>query len=125
MGNMLSPTANMDACRRLINDLERIFELLSESDDCQAALLFEEEYCIKEFRESDEKLCLCVLYTLSVEACEQRSQDVQSLRSTVLKTCDMCMSLAGENYFTGGYEIKILKALNDEVREVMEVIESV
>ncbi len=120
---MLSPTANMDGCRRLVNDIESIFELLS---DCESEnpLLMPEEYCVKEFVELDGRVCLCILYTLCEGACEERSQEVESLKSTITQSCDMCMSLAGENYFTGGYEIKIMKALNEEVRELVEVIVS-
>jgi len=113
----------MGACRRLINDLERIFELLSDGGEDDEALLVEGEYCIKEYAESDGKLCLCVLYTLSCASYDDgRSREVESLKRTVVHTCKMCMSLVGEEYFTGGYEIKILRALDVEVREVVEII---
>ncbi len=116
MDDMLSPTADRDACRRLINDIERILELMSDED---RGVLVPDENGV-DIVDVDDKATLFVYYTLSSE---EKSQEEDSLKSTVLHMCEMCLSLDGE-HLKGGYMIKIIRALNDEVRRVEECIVS-
>lgn len=118
MGNFLSPSANVRAYRQLVCELESILEL---SSDDSAPLLMANEYSVKEVViEGSACLWLSIQYTCT--AGMERSREAQALEKYIVDTCAMCLSLAGTNYFRGGgYEIRIMRVVDDEVRELHEL----
>jgi hypothetical protein len=123
MGNFLSPSANVRAYRQLVCELESILELSSDvsASDTSAPLLMGDEYSVKEVViEGTACLWLSIQYTCTVGM--ERSREAQALETYLLDTCTMCLSLAGTNYFRGGgYEIRIMRVVDDEVRELHEL----
>ena len=63
-----------------------------------------------------------VFYTLSEAGDSSRENKEMGLRSCVLQTVTMCMNLG---YVGGRYEIKILRAIDEDVREVVEIVTNV
>lgn len=114
---MFSPTADIDSCRKLLNDFVSILELM-----CESGLIVEDEYGVKEYvSENNKRTVLMMYYTLVTDAICSREDEVKGLREYAVQVAKMCANLC-PSYFDGGYEIKVLKVIDYDAREVVDVI---